>query len=300
MRSNLVLNEGRFLGEENVENVVGEGGVGGGYLGFDASLDGGFDLGGGGYVSGWIESFEHVERWRLLLGVGLEVVLVCLSYSSSVVVGVGLNRWTRIGQLYGIVVNRGQAVRPHHNQLHVQTTASIYPNINSINNTMTKSKKKSRSKPPEKNTQLNHLQQTIADANQLQSPLASLPAVFLQIDNIIPSSNDDDDETAAPTESLATIQYHQSPLPSNMLEQCLELFEMNMGDMYRRSSWGLDMDEKRKELMHVDARFLVVVETSNVEKEEDDDGGATTRVDAVEVADDTDGATATLTTADDK
>lgn len=92
MRSNLVLNEGRFLGEENVENVVGEGGVGCGYLGFDASLDGGFDLGGGGYVSGWIESFEHVERWRLLLGVGLEVVLVCLSYSSSVVVGVGLNR----------------------------------------------------------------------------------------------------------------------------------------------------------------------------------------------------------------
>eukprot|EP01082_Thalassiosira_pseudonana_P003431 g3668.t1.3.5e174189 g3668 g3668.t1 contig12:2529012-2529842(+) len=164
---------------------------------------------------------------------------------------------------------------------------------------MAKSKKKSRSKPPEKNTQLNHLQQTIADANQLQSPLASLPAVFLQVDNIIPSSNDDD-ETAAPTESLATIQYHQSPLPSNMLEQCLELFEMNMGAMYRRSSWGLDMDEKRKELMHVDARFLVVVETSNVEKEEDDDGGATTRVDAVEVADDTDGATATLTTADDK
>ncbi|EED94089.1 predicted protein [Thalassiosira pseudonana CCMP1335] len=164
---------------------------------------------------------------------------------------------------------------------------------------MAKSKKKSRSKPPEKNTQLNHLQQTIADANQLQAPLASLPAVFLQVDNIIPSSNDDD-ETAAPTESLATIQYHQSPLPSNMLEQCLELFEMNMGAMYRRSSWGLDMDEKRKELMHVDARFLVVVETSNVEKEEDDDGGATTRVDAVEVADDTDGATATLTTADDK
>jgi ribosomal protein S18 acetylase RimI-like enzyme len=52
--------------------------------------------------------------------------------------------------------------------------------------------------------------------------------------------------------------------------------------------------------MHVDARFLVVLETSNVEKEEDDDGGATTRVDAVEVADDTDGATATLTTADNK
>ena len=41
------------------------------------------------------------------------------------------------------------------------------------------------------------------------------------------------------------------------------LFEENMGDFYRASTWGLDMEEKRKELTHDDARFLIVLEDDN-------------------------------------
>lgn len=63
---------------------------------------------------------------------------------------------------------------------------------------------------------------------------------------------DDDDVTA-------TIQYMASPLPPEILQQCLSLFELNMGDMYRKSKWGLDMDEKRKELGHTGARFLLLL-----------------------------------------
>jgi hypothetical protein len=40
-------------------------------LGFDSALDGGFDLGGGGYVRGWVEAFEHGStlcRWWLMVG----------------------------------------------------------------------------------------------------------------------------------------------------------------------------------------------------------------------------------------
>lgn len=71
MRSYFVLDQGRFLGEQVVEYFFGEGGVGGGDLGFDSALDGGFDLGGGGYVRGWVEAFEHGStlcRWCLMVG----------------------------------------------------------------------------------------------------------------------------------------------------------------------------------------------------------------------------------------
>ena len=44
------------------------------------------------------------------------------------------------------------------------------------------------------------------------------------------------------------------------LQQCLDLFEANMADLYRSSSWGLNMDEKRSELAHKKARYLLLVQ----------------------------------------
>jgi len=32
-----------------------------------------------------------------------------------------------------------------------------------------------------------------------------------------------------------------------------------MGEMYKKSEWGLDMEEKRRELLHEDARFLIII-----------------------------------------
>eukprot|EP00980_Cylindrotheca_fusiformis_P018781 scaffold6265_cov193-Cylindrotheca_fusiformis.AAC.1 len=47
-------------------------------------------------------------------------------------------------------------------------------------------------------------------------------------------------------------------IPDTQLKACLSLFEKNMGDLYRNSSWGLNMDEKRGELTHKNARFLLL------------------------------------------
>jgi N-alpha-acetyltransferase 40 len=49
---------------------------------------------------------------------------------------------------------------------------------------------------------------------------------------------------------------------STLLDQCLNLFERNMGDKYRASSWGLDVHAKRQEFQDKKARFLVVTSSS--------------------------------------
>ena len=53
----------------------------------------------------------------------------------------------------------------------------------------------------------------------------------------------------------------------NRLQDLLDLFEANMGDQYRNSSWGLDMDAKRTELTHSKARFLVFLDKASGQEE---------------------------------
>jgi ribosomal protein S18 acetylase RimI-like enzyme len=42
-----------------------------------------------------------------------------------------------------------------------------------------------------------------------------------------------------------------------------DLFEQNMTDLYRASSWGLNLSKKAKELKHERARFLVITKDSD-------------------------------------
>ena len=58
-----------------------------------------------------------------------------------------------------------------------------------------------------------------------------------------------------------------SGLSDPQLQSCFSLFERNMGDFYRNSSWGLNLDEKLAELKHDKARFLLLT------TEEDDLAG---------------------------
>ena len=106
------------------------------------------------------------------------------------------------------------------------------------------------------------LKRILAHANAQSNPLASLPSAFLSI-NLNPCKNNGNaagnNDTPSKNNSAATIHYYKSPLPEPILEQCLELFERNMGEMYRRSEWGLNMADKRKELLHEDARFLIIM-----------------------------------------
>lgn len=48
-------------------------------------------------------------------------------------------------------------------------------------------------------------------------------------------------------------------IPDGRLVECRSLFETNMGELYRKSSWGLNLDEKTNELKHKGARFLLLL-----------------------------------------
>jgi GNAT superfamily N-acetyltransferase len=66
---------------------------------------------------------------------------------------------------------------------------------------------------------------------------------------------------ASATTTTRKVSVHCLPsadLSDEALKQCLDIFERNMGDLYRNSSWGLDMVEKAEELQHRKARFLLV------------------------------------------
>lgn len=52
-------------------------------------------------------------------------------------------------------------------------------------------------------------------------------------------------------------------LPKSRMEECLALFESNMGEMYEKSSWGLDMKEKAEEFNHANACFLLLTNAEN-------------------------------------
>lgn len=129
---------------------------------------------------------------------------------------------------------------------------------------MAKPKKKSHGKKKSSKRATKGAQHdVVVDARAQPDPLSSLPPSFLEVPLSRPplgtaaeGPTPSDDAGATPT---AIVRHFSSPLPAGLLRQCLELFQTNMGEMYRQSKWGLDVEEKRKELQHADARFLVVL-----------------------------------------
>eukprot|EP00579_Thalassiosira_antarctica_P028057 CAMPEP_0202005232 /NCGR_PEP_ID=MMETSP0905-20130828/10321_1 /ASSEMBLY_ACC=CAM_ASM_000554 /TAXON_ID=420261 /ORGANISM="Thalassiosira antarctica, Strain CCMP982" /LENGTH=277 /DNA_ID=CAMNT_0048562753 /DNA_START=408 /DNA_END=1241 /DNA_ORIENTATION=- len=137
---------------------------------------------------------------------------------------------------------------------------------------MAKSKKMQQGKKSSKrSTKIDPQKQLLAEANAQMDPLSHLPSAFLSVPLSPPHNGvvaDDDGQTNSDNDTstqnnMAFIQHFSSPLPPNILKQCLELFQMNMGDMYRQSSWGLNVEEKLNELQHDDARFLVVLSSAS-------------------------------------
>lgn len=75
---------------------------------------------------------------------------------------------------------------------------------------------------------------------------------------------------AAPTTTPTrlSLEYVSSAdMSDSLLESCMKLFEENMGELYKRSSWGLDLPAKADELRHRKARFLLAF--ADGEKDED-------------------------------
>ena len=162
---------------------------------------------------------------------------------------------------------------------------------------------KSEKRKAEKDSR-KQLQSALKHANAQADPLSLLPVALLAL-SLSPEpspavkekasdlSNDDKVPDGAPRVS---IEHRASPLPENLLGQCLKLFEENMGELYKRSNWGLDVEGKRLEMEHKSARFLLILKKRNgtageVTEEGDDDAKSRGAKDARQRrADDTDDA----------
>ena len=107
----------------------------------------------------------------------------------------------------------------------------------------------------------NRIHNNLTNANNCDNVLHAAPALaaFTSIRLNLSGNSEEETNTKTNTNSNATIQfYKQALLPENILNSCLDLFEVNMGDLYQNSSWGLNLAEKKEELAHEKARFLIV------------------------------------------
>ena len=69
--------------------------------------------------------------------------------------------------------------------------------------------------------------------------------------------------SSPPQESSLTLEaVPSSALTDDLVQRLLTIFEENMGELYRVSSWGLKLNEKEEELRHRKARYLLVWEHS--------------------------------------
>jgi ribosomal protein S18 acetylase RimI-like enzyme len=101
------------------------------------------------------------------------------------------------------------------------------------------------------------LRKKLAKANKAEDILGTVPKGDLTIQVSSSKAKSVDTDVASPT--VLKISYSSSEtLSSKALDDCLDLFQRNMGHLYEQSSWGLNMDEKIAEMKHKDARFLLV------------------------------------------
>jgi ribosomal protein S18 acetylase RimI-like enzyme len=113
---------------------------------------------------------------------------------------------------------------------------------------------------------LKQLRKTLARANKLENnPLDIISKDLLQID--LPTNataTENSDATTQPVPPHLSIQYFPSvDLVDTRFKQCIDLWENNMGDLYRGSSWGFDLKEKSDEFRHANARFLLLTAADN-------------------------------------
>ncbi len=133
---------------------------------------------------------------------------------------------------------------------------------------MSKSKKQLRK---EATLLANRIRRNLQHANECTQPLSSSLSAFTSIQVNLQRGEGGKDESASSAKSTASkndtrnleIEFCKSPLPDNLLNSCLNLFQENMSEMYKKSSWGLDMKEKEEELTHENARYLLVVDSEN-------------------------------------
>jgi N-alpha-acetyltransferase 40 len=82
--------------------------------------------------------------------------------------------------------------------------------------------------------------------------------------NIGTSSSGKDDAEKENSRNDLTLHSWSSQQLTGRLEECMDLFQVNMDEYYRNSSWGLNLEDKRAEWTHANARFLVLLSGSSM------------------------------------
>ena len=108
-----------------------------------------------------------------------------------------------------------------------------------------------------KSKELKLMRKKIEKAEKLPNPLAALEKTPA---NDLPFALPHDNDTDKAYSLQATAASNLSP---DLLQKLLDIFQDNMGDLYRASSWGLDLDDKARQLGHRKARYLLLWSNSN-------------------------------------
>ena len=117
-----------------------------------------------------------------------------------------------------------------------------------------------------KSKELKIMRKKVDKADKLPNPLAlvqtippDLPFAFPKDKKGDNKDDGDNNHSSASDESTMRLQaLSSSETSQEMLQSCLQLFEDNMGELYRVSTWGLNLQEKADEFRHRKARFLLV------------------------------------------
>eukprot|EP00977_Amphora_coffeiformis_P006676 scaffold1453_cov195-Amphora_coffeaeformis.AAC.12 len=105
-----------------------------------------------------------------------------------------------------------------------------------------------------KSKQLKDMRKKIDKADKLANPLSVMQAMPADLPFNMPTAPaTNDDNKAFDLQALSSAE-----LTQENLQTLLDMFESNMGEMYRISTWGLNLEEKAEELRHRKARFLLV------------------------------------------
>ncbi len=107
-----------------------------------------------------------------------------------------------------------------------------------------------------KSKELKILRKRIANANKHEDLLKGIDDTTFSFS---PGGSSEGDDT--PQRKELSIHFtHSRNISEARWKDCLLLFENNMGDMYRSSSWGLDMQAKSEEMKHEKARYLLAID----------------------------------------
>lgn len=107
-----------------------------------------------------------------------------------------------------------------------------------------------------KSKELKIMRKKIEKADKLPNPLAAVKTIPPNLPFCMPNSDKkqgNDDNVSLRLEALSSAQVSEE-----IMQKFLELFEDNMGDLYRVSTWGLNLEEKAQDFGHRKARFLIV------------------------------------------